>query len=111
MVVAAQELDSMPVSIYNCMYGSQRLLTANLINTIDTFIEYATNCTDVPAVQARRGFEASWLDNLTEINGEGAKEELLVFLAQLNTTNYDAGSDTEEEERNEGDPLLEGADE
>ena len=66
---------------------------------------------DVPVVQARRGFEASWIDNLTEINGEGAKEELRAFLAQLNITHFDAGSDTEEDERKEGDSLLDGADE
>ena len=109
--MAAQELDSTPVSIYNATYGAIRVVTSNFINTIDTFVEYVTNCTDVPAVQARRGFEASWIDNLTEINGEGAKEELRTFLAQLNTMYFDAGSDTEEDERKEGDSLLDGADE
>ena len=110
--MAAQDTDSTPVSIYNCMYGTIRVVTSHFINTIDTFVEYATNCADVPVVQARKSFESSWADNLLEINGEAAREELRSFLAQLNTTNYDVGSDTEEDEgRNEGDSLLDGADE
>ena len=110
--MAAQDTDSTPVSIYNCTYGTIQVVTSHFINTIDTFVEYATNCTDVPAVQARKSFESSWADNLLEINGEAAREELRSFLAQLNTTNYDVGSDTEEDEgRNEGDSLLDGADE